>query len=189
MPVEVDFHTVMKSLLPLLLTLALLPGCSVFRSKRPAYRKLSPPVAYEMMRDNPDMLILDLRPPREFNGNTGHLRRARNIPVERLPFRLLEISPFRDETFLVYCDTADCAKAGMEILTSSGFDNAVLMDGGIDGWIHGGFKTVLPAEAAGRINPEGGPEVPIRPLRPDETPEEATVEPPPPPLAAPRQIG
>jgi phage shock protein E len=183
----------MKRLLPLLLVLALLPGCAAFRGKRPAYRKLSPPVAYEMMRDNPDMLILDLRVPREFNGNTGHLRRARNIPVERLPFRLLEISPFRDETFLVYCDTNDCAKAGMEILTSSGFENAVLMEGGIDGWIHGGFKTVLPAEAAGRLKPEGGPEVPVRPLRPNEGPDVTTVEPPadppPPPLAAPRQIG
>jgi rhodanese-related sulfurtransferase len=176
-------------ILPLLLAVALLAGCSVFRrGQRPPYRKLGPPVAYEMMRDNPDMLIIDLRAPREFNGNTGHLRRAKNIPLERLPFRLLEISTFRDETFLVYCDTGECAQAGMEILTSSGFDNAVLMDGGIDAWIHGGFKTVLPSEAAGRANGEA----PVRPLRPDEKPDERTVEPPPPPprmVAAPRQIG
>lgn len=180
-------------LFPLLLALALLAtGCSVLRrGKRPPYRKLSPPVAYEIMRDNPDMLIIDLREPREFNGNTGHLRRALNIPLERLPFRLLEISTFRDETFLVYCDADECGKAGMEILTSSGFDNAILMDGGIDSWIHSGFRTVLPAEAAGRPNGNG----PVRPLRPGEKPDDRPVEPPPPggphtvPLAAPRRIG
>jgi rhodanese-related sulfurtransferase len=179
--------------LPLLLALALLAGCSVFRrGQRPPYRKLSAPVAYEIMRDNPDMLIIDLRAPRDFNGHTGHLRRARNIPLERLPFRLLEISTFRDETFLVYCDTAECAKAGMEILTSSGFENAVLMEGGVDAWINGGFKTVLPAEAAGRAGANGNGEAPVRPLRPDEKPGEKTVEPSPPPpemVAAPRQIG
>ncbi|RPH55091.1 hypothetical protein EHM82_05955, partial [bacterium] len=60
--------------LPLLLALALTSGCAAFRARQPEYRRLSPPVAYEMMRDNPDMLILDLRAPREFNGNTGHLR-------------------------------------------------------------------------------------------------------------------
>jgi rhodanese-related sulfurtransferase len=182
----------MTRTLPLLLALVLLAGCSVFRrGERPPYRKLSAPVAYEIMRDNPDMLIIDLRSPREFNGNTGHLRRAKNIPLERLPFRLLEISTFRDETFLVYCDTDECAKAGMEVLTSSGFDNAVLMDGGIDSWINGGFKTVLPAEAAGRPG-ANGKEAPTRPLRPDEEPGEKTVKPSPPPpamVAAPRQIG
>jgi rhodanese-related sulfurtransferase len=166
----------------LLAALALLAGCSLFRQgQRPPYRKLSPPVAYEIMRDNPDMLIIDLRGPREFNGGTGHLRRAKNIPLERLPFRLLEISTFRDETFLVYCDTDECAKAGMEILASSGFENAVLMEGGIDAWIHGGFKTVLPSEAVGRVENEGSREGPVRPLRPNESPRERPAEPPPPP--------
>ena len=34
----------------------------------------------------------------------------------------------------------------MAVLVSSGFDNAILIDGGIDGWIRDGFRTVLPVD-------------------------------------------
>ncbi|HSN86751.1 MAG TPA: hypothetical protein VL025_08335, partial [Thermoanaerobaculia bacterium] len=62
--------------LALLLILPALAGCSLFRRKgdRPAYRKLTPPVAYEMMRDSPDLLIIDLRSTGAFNSETGHVR-------------------------------------------------------------------------------------------------------------------
>jgi rhodanese-related sulfurtransferase len=128
-------------------------GCAMLRRRaeeRPPYRKVSPPIAYEIIRDTPGLLILDLRPPRAFHGDTGHIYRAYNIPQDQIPFRLLELSSFREETFLVYCDTAKCAEDGMAVLISSGFENAILIDGGIDGWIARGFRTVLPAELAGK---------------------------------------
>lgn len=130
----------------LLLMLALLAGCRSFRNReRPPFRKVSAPVAFEILRDNPEILIVDLRTRREFLGDTGHLYRAMNIPLERLPLRLLEISAYQDDTFLVYCREGDsCGEEGMKILISSGFENAILVDGGIDGWIREGFKTVLP---------------------------------------------
>jgi len=175
---------------------ALLPlaGCSRWRRQRaqaaqaarprpagPVFARVSPPVAFEMLRDSPDLLILDLRKPQEYNGDTGHIFRAHNIPLERLPYRLLEISPFRDETFLVYCDTRECAEEGMAILVSSGFESAVLMDGGIDGWIRKGFRTVLPSDAAGhaaeRDAKRKGAGVSVNPPPPPGT---APTGPPPP---------
>jgi rhodanese-related sulfurtransferase len=122
-------------------------------------------VAFEMVRDNSDMLILDLRTPEEFLGETGHLRRAYNIPLDRLPFRLLEISAWREETILVYCRAKkDCGESGMSILVSSGFTDAVLMVGGIDAWIEEGFKTELPPALAGQHPqnaepPDGAPQL------------------------------
>jgi rhodanese-related sulfurtransferase len=134
-------------LLSLVLSFVLLPGCRAFRNReRPPFRKITPPVAFEVLRDNPEILILDLRTREEFLSDTGHIYSARNIPLERLPDRMLEIAPFRDDTFLVYCREDDsCGEEGMAILISSGFDNAILIDGGIDGWIRYGFRTVLPA--------------------------------------------
>lgn len=182
---------------PILLIVFVLSGCSLFRrGQRPPYRKLSPPVAFEMIRDNPEMLILDLRRPEEFNSETGHLRRARNFPLDRLPYRMLEISAFRDSTVLVYCASAECGDQGMQVLKASGFEDAVLMDGGIDGWIRGGFKTVLPREALGRLPPPPDGRGPLRPRRPEEeapnSEENLPSGPPPPvspaPVAAPRQI-
>jgi rhodanese-related sulfurtransferase len=183
---------------PILLACLFVSGCSLFRrGQGPPYRKLSPPVAFEMVRDNPEMLILDLRRPEEFNGETGHLRRARNFPLDRLPYRMLEISSFRDSTVLVYCGSPECGDQGMQVLKASGFEDAVLMDGGIEGWIRGGFKTVLPREALGRLpSPPDDGRGPLRPRRPEEevpNPEENLPSGPPPPVspspvAAPRQI-
>lgn len=174
-------------LLVLLLAVLLLPGCSYLRRRKaagPPYRKLSPPVAYELIRDNPGMLVLDLRPPQEFDGPTGHLRGASNIPLQRLPYRLLEISSYREETFLVYCRADDCGAQGMSILLSSGFENAILMDGGINSWIRSGFRTVLPQSAVGKPVPAADGKGPMQPLRPGEsdkpTPEVDVPQVPPP---------
>ncbi len=140
-----------------LLALLLLTGCRMFqRRERPPFRKVRPPVAFEILRDSPDVLTLDLRSSREFLGDTGHIYRARNIPLDNLSERLGELALFRDDTFLVYCrgdrgnrgnDT--CGEEGMAILVSSGYEDAILIEGGIDGWIEDGFKTVLPENAVG----------------------------------------
>ncbi|MFL6233785.1 MAG: rhodanese-like domain-containing protein [Thermoanaerobaculia bacterium] len=194
----------------LLLLLALAcGGCSLLRRRgpRPLYKKLSAPVAYEMMRDSPQMLVVDLRLPQQYNGQTGHVREAKNIPVSRLPYRLLEILPFREETIFLYCDTDECTEQGAKILAASGFESIVGMVGGIDQWIRDGFKTVLPARIAekrGEVAPrpvmperpgekknDPNREVPVKPPVPPPAPEappEAPKPPPPGVVAAPRQI-
>ncbi|HKH44918.1 MAG TPA: rhodanese-like domain-containing protein [Thermoanaerobaculia bacterium] len=152
-------------------------GCAMLRHRaeeRPPYRKVTPPIAYEMIRDTPGILVLDLRPATAFHGDTGHIYRAFNIPEDRLPYRLLELSSFREETFLVYCDTQTCAENGMAILISSGFESAVLIDGGIDSWIAKGFRTVLPAELAGKRSQA---EV-LAPDAPDTPPVRSAAQPP-----------
>ena len=142
-------------------------------AERPPYRKVAPPIAYEMMRDSPGILVLDLRSPAAFHGDTGHISRAYNIPEDQLPFRLFELTSYRDDTFLVYCDTQKCGEDGMAVLLSSGFENAILIDGGIDSWIAMGFRTVLPAELAGKRQ-QAGPEEDAGhdspPVRPAEQP-------------------
>ncbi|HET7041596.1 MAG TPA: rhodanese-like domain-containing protein [Gemmatimonadales bacterium] len=193
----------------LLLLILLCGGCSLFRRRpgpRPLYKKLSPPVAYEMMRDSPQMLVIDLRPPQQFDGPTGHVREAKNIPVSRLPYRLLEVLPFREDTVFLYCDTDECTEQGAKILRESGFESLVGMVGGINRWIRDGFKTVLPARLAERrgevekppvVMPEKpgekkndpNREVPVKPPVPPPAPPDASPPPPPPGMvAAPRQI-
>lgn len=157
-------------------------GCSTLRrraAERPPYRKVTPPIAYEIMRDAGNLMILDLRSRSAFHGDTGHIYRAYNLPAEQLSSRLVELTLFREDTFLVYCDTRECADEGMTVLVSGGFENAILIDGGIDGWIASGFPTVLPADLAGKPQAEAG--------RPGEAEAETTGEesPPPPPAAQP----
>ena len=64
----------------LILTVAA-AGCSHFRGwmskPRPPYKKLTPEIAYEMIRDSPGMLVLDLRTPQQFNGTSSGRRTSR----------------------------------------------------------------------------------------------------------------
>jgi rhodanese-related sulfurtransferase len=122
-------------------------------TNRPPFRRVIPAVAYEIQRDSPGMLILDLRAPEEYQGDTGHLPRARNIPLDELPYRLIEISGFREETLLVYCRDTPCGEAGMRVLVASGFDDAILIDGGMDGWIRAGYRTVLTVQGTRAVAP------------------------------------
>jgi len=169
------------------------------------YRVVSPPVANEIVRDAPDVFILDLRSPEEFQGPKGHLRNALNIPLARLPYRLLEIRSYRGETFLVYCDGDDCGRAGMRTLIDSGFQDAILIAGGIDGWLRAGFATFVRASVlrppTARVktqkNPELAPEghkpmdeLPvIPPPLPPQPPAKAPPPAPPPPAKPPPHLG
>jgi rhodanese-related sulfurtransferase len=154
----------------LAVALPALTGCASgdLESPNTRVRRLRPAVAYELIRDNPEMLILDLRPVAGFLGDIGHLRSAVNLPLAELPKRLADIDPFRDDTFLLYCDSEACALQGMEILRAHGFEGAVLLDGGIEGWVRAGFKTTLPRERLGAAPRAVDAKGPLRPLRPDE---------------------
>lgn len=106
------------------------------------FRRVRPPVAFEMLRDTPELAILDVRSEADFHGALGHLRGARNLPVAELPLRYLEILDLRRETFLVYCRANECSPEAMTFLDAYGFADAMLIDGGIDAWIEDGFGTV-----------------------------------------------
>jgi rhodanese-related sulfurtransferase len=160
------------------------------KARQSQFRVISPPVADEIVRDAPDVFILDLRAPEEFQGPKGHLRNALNLPLARLPYRLLEIRSYRAETFLVYCDGDDCGRAGMRILQDSGFQDAILIAGGIDGWIRSGFTTFVRASTRHPPNAEiktvKHPElVRDRPKPMDELPVVPPKESPPAPSARP----
>jgi rhodanese-related sulfurtransferase len=160
------------------------------QARRPPFTVISPPVAEELARDAPDVFILDLRGADEFQGPKGHLRNALNIPLARLPYRLLEIRSYRGETFLVYCDGDDCGRAGMRILKDSGFEDAILIAGGIDGWIHSGFTTFVRASTRrppnAKLKTSRHPELAPESHKPmDEVPVVPPREPGPPPAPPP----
>ena len=124
-----------------LLALAL-AGCGSLRSEDGPFRRVRPPVAFEMILDTPDVPILDLRPREDYHGPLGHLEGARSFPLADLPRRHREIGELRDETFLVYCQADECDPQALDVLAAHGFDDAMLLDGGIEAWIAGGFETV-----------------------------------------------
>lgn len=152
------------------------------RARRPPYRTVIPAVAAEIVRDTPTIFILDLRPEDDFQGPYGHLLGAVNIPLSRLPYHLLDLRVFGPDTFLVYCDADECGRTAMTLLTASGFHQAILIGGGIYGWVREGFPTYVRTDTRrppnARIKAAQHLEMVPEKLRPKY---EARVVPPPPP--------
>jgi rhodanese-related sulfurtransferase len=124
--------------------LLILCGCGtvgVQREERP-YAVVEPTVAYEMMLDHKQIVVIDLRPVEEFYGELGHIAGALSFPLGTMESRISEILPYRSQTVLVYGDAHEDVERGIDLLVANGFRNAVMIRGGIRRWIDRGYRTV-----------------------------------------------
>jgi rhodanese-related sulfurtransferase len=77
-------------------------------------------------------LVLDIRDEKDYA--TGHLPRARHIPLKDLPGRLQEISKFKDKPVIVTDRGGARAGAACRLLQKAGFANVHHLKGGIAAW-------------------------------------------------------
>lgn len=124
-----------------LVVLLLVAACTG-RGEESPYRVVRPTIAFEMLHDDPGLLVLDLRTPEEFRGPKGHLNTAENVPLQVLEQVLPGLGRFKESTILVYCRQGPCGAQGARILRSHGFEYVNLIEGGIDAWMEAGFGTV-----------------------------------------------
>jgi rhodanese-related sulfurtransferase len=131
-------------------------GKSAAEEPKRGYRSVLPPIAFEMLRDTPELVAVDLREHEEFL--RGHLNHAFSLPLSQLDQRIEELKALRDSTFLVYCraEGDDCGERGVVELRLRGYRDAVLIEGGIEGWLRYGFGTVEGTEDAGHDHRHGG---------------------------------
>lgn len=126
---------------------ALLAGCSSQRLEQvkafQGTRTVRPAVVFHILRDNPDIGIIDLRNAEEFHGPLGHVRGAVNVPLERLDDLLAVTAGLAgDRALLVYCRDQACTDDGAVRLRAQGIRFLFLLEGGIEAWVEGGFGTV-----------------------------------------------
>ena len=77
-------------------------------------------------------LILDIRETADYA--SGHLPRARHIPLAQLSKRVDEIGKFKDKPVIVTCRTGAKAGAATRVLRQAGFNNVFELRGGINAW-------------------------------------------------------
>jgi len=94
--------------------------------------------ASELMEDNPDMVILDVRTASEYS--EGHIENAVNIPVNELETRLDELS--KEDDILVYCRTGNRSSTAIQIMEDAGFTQLYHMHEGISAWTEQGYPVV-----------------------------------------------
>lgn len=79
-------------------------------------------------------IVVDVRGPDEFRGALGHLRSARNIPLDELQRRISELAEFRERELTLVCRTQMRSAKAAALLKGAGFNDARVLRGGMEQW-------------------------------------------------------
>ena len=120
----------MKRIIPFLLSILLLTGCSGGTSDG-SYEQITQEKAKEMM-DTQEVIILDVREQSEYD--SGHIPGAVLLPVGSIDEETAAaVIPEKDSTVLVYCRSGNRSKTASSTLAGLGYTN-VYEFGGINTW-------------------------------------------------------
>lgn len=120
------------SLAAAFLLLAGSPGIAAIASN------ITPQDAATMIRQRPDVYLLDVRTPLEYR--QAHLANAQLIPIDQVERRLAEIP--KDRPILVYCAVGSRSAQVFSFLARRGFPEVYNLDGGIVAWMQRGYPAI-----------------------------------------------
>ena len=83
---------------------------------------------------NEGVIVVDVRGASEFDGETGHIRGALNIPLSELPNRFSELREYRARPIVVVCLTDKRSTQAIHLMQTEGFSAVLLLRGGMKGW-------------------------------------------------------
>lgn len=120
----------MKRIIPFLLSILLLTGCSGGTSDG-SYEQITQEAAKEMM-DTQEVIVLDVREQSEYD--SGHIPGAVLLPVGSIDEETVAtVIPEKDSTVLVYCRSGNRSKTASSTLAGLGYTN-IYEFGGINTW-------------------------------------------------------
>lgn len=85
-------------------------------------------------------LFLDVREEAEFA--KGHVREAKNVPLQQLAEKLGELARFKAKTVVVICATGVQSSKAAAQLKAAGFETVHIMEGGVNAWQSQGLPVV-----------------------------------------------
>lgn len=119
-----------KKFIPLILSTLLFTGCVAGENTQTTYRQVTTDEAIQIMKQESDYIILDVRRPDEFA--EGHIPNAINIPNESIGTTEIPQLPLKNQLILVYCRSGRRSKEASEKLVALGYTNIVEFGGILD---------------------------------------------------------
>ena len=122
----------MKKILILALSL-FLAGCMVTKTSKTSgsYKTISSKEAQQMIEDNKDALILDVRTAAEYE--SGHIPNAVNLSNEDIQAGKVDSLKDKSQLIMVYCRSGNRSRQAAQKLAELGYTNVVDF-GGIQSW-------------------------------------------------------
>ena len=113
----------MKKIIPFLLSVLLLAGCASPSVQENSYRQIGMDEAIELMENESDYIILDVRTEAEFSEK--RIPGAINVPNESIGSDEIAELPDKEQLILVYCRSGNRSKQASEKLVKLGYTNIV----------------------------------------------------------------
>jgi rhodanese-related sulfurtransferase len=122
-----------KSIILFVFLPALLGLCLICFQMNRTPGSVAPREAFAMAARDSTIVLLDVRTPAEFAGETGHLHGALLLPVEELESRAGELDRVKDRLIVAYCRTGRRSRNAAALLGGRGF-RVLNLEGGILAW-------------------------------------------------------
>jgi rhodanese-related sulfurtransferase len=97
---------------------------------------LKPQELAELLRSRPDVRLLDVRTPGEYE--SAHIPGAYNVPLDTLGEHAAEIRATVNEPVVLICQSGARARRAEEALKECSMVNLHVLEGGVNGWISAG---------------------------------------------------
>jgi phage shock protein E len=72
---------------------------------------------------NPDNVVIDVRSPEEYKA--GHIKNAKNIPVDKIIKDIKTAVPDKEETIVLYCRSGRRSEIAEKTLKEMGYKNVI----------------------------------------------------------------
>jgi len=113
----------------------------LFLERDPGVKKLSVAQVTDLLGRDSSTVLIDVRTPEEWSGESGHLQNALSIPLPDLTARLPELEQYRSRPLVLYCRSGSRSSKATKLLMDRGF-NATNMSGGIRQWSAAGYPVI-----------------------------------------------
>jgi rhodanese-related sulfurtransferase len=104
----------------------------MFNSKN--VKNVSADEAYKLINENRNLIILDVRTKGEFE--SGHIPKAKNIPMQQLTTRINELNKYKDTPVLVHCASGGRSPSAVKALAKNHFTQIYHLNRGLMSWKH-----------------------------------------------------
>ena len=98
--------------------------------------------AFDQIKNDSNVVVLDVRTLPEWNGELGHIENALLIPVQELEQRLGELEAHKEKTILAVCRSGNRSGRAAALLNQRGF-KAFNVAGGMIDWNDENLPIVL----------------------------------------------
>ena len=119
-----------KLFVSMMLSTMLFSSCTTLGGSSLGYRQISVDEAVEIIKNEKNYIILDVRRPDEYA--EGHIPKAINVPNEEISTAEIAELPDKSQLILVYCRSGRRSKEASEKLVKLGYTNIVEFGGILD---------------------------------------------------------